>query len=84
MAKRFNLSDRGTIEEGKKADIVLINPIKSHTVTNSDIASLCGWSPFINHTFRCSVTHTVVSGVLKVKDGKIVSDEAGEALSFDR
>ncbi|WP_277296548.1 dihydroorotase [Succinatimonas hippei] len=84
VAKRFNLSDRGTIEEGKKADIVLINPIKSHTVTNSDIASLCGWSPFINHTFRCSVTHTVVSGVLKVKDGKIVSDEAGEALSFDR
>ena len=84
VAKRFNLSDRGTIEEGKKADIVLINPIKSHTVTNSDIASLCGWSPFINHTFRCSVAHTVVSGVLKVKDGKIVSDEAGEALSFDR
>lgn len=84
VAKRFNLSDRGTIEEGKKADIVLINPIKSHTVTNSDIASLCGWSPFINHTFRCSIAHTVVSGVLKVKDGKIVSDEAGEALSFDR
>ena len=84
VAKRFNLTDRGTIEEGKKADIVLINPIKSHTVTNSDIASLCGWSPFINHTFRCSVTHTVVSGVLKVKDGQIVSNEAGQPLSFDR
>lgn len=84
VAKRFNLTDRGTIEEGKKADIVLINPIKSHTVTKDDIASLCGWSPFINHTFRCSIAHTVVSGVLKVKDGKIVSDEAGEALSFDR
>ncbi|MCL1602921.1 dihydroorotase [Succinatimonas hippei] len=84
VAKRFNLTDRGTIEEGKKADIVLINPIKSHTVTASDIKSLCGWSPFINHTFRCSIAHTVVSGVLKVKDGKIVSDESGEALSFDR
>ena len=84
VAKRFNLTDRGTIEEGKKADIVLINPIKSHTVTASDIKSLCGWSPFINHTFRCSVTHTVVSGVLKVKDGQIVSNEAGQPLSFDR
>lgn len=84
VAKRFNLTDRGTIEEGKKADIVLVNPIKSHTVTASDIKSLCGWSPFINHTFRCSVTHTVVSGVLKVKDGQIVSNEAGQPLSFDR
>ena len=84
VAKRFNLTDRGTIEEGKKADIVLVNPIKSHTVTASDIKSLCGWSPFINHTFRCSVTHTVVSGVLKVKDSQIVSNEAGQPLSFDR
>ncbi|WP_303962975.1 dihydroorotase [Succinatimonas hippei] len=84
VAKRFNLTDRGSLEEGKKADIVLVNPIKSHTVTASDIKSLCGWSPFINHTFRCSVTHTVVSGVLKVKDGQIVSNEAGQPLSFDR
>ena len=84
VARRFNLTDRGSLEEGKKADIVLVNPIKSHTVTASDIKSLCGWSPFINHTFRCSVTHTVVSGVLKVKDGQIVSNEAGQSLSFDR
>ena len=84
VAKRFNIEDRGTIEEGKKADIVLVNPLQSYTVTPDKIASICKWSPFLNHTFRCSVTHTIVNGKVIVAHGKLVSDEPGQALRFNR
>lgn len=83
VADRFRIKKRGRIEEGYFADLTVVNPIKPHTVTRSDIASPCGWSPFLNHTFACSIEHTVVSGNLAVKHGKLMQEQHGEALSFD-
>lgn len=84
VAKRYQLKDRGRIEEGTYADLALINPLKSHKVTEDDIASSCHWSPFLGMTFPCSVEHTIVNGRLIVEHGRICSDNAGMALEFER
>lgn len=84
VAERYALKDRGLLKEGYFADIALVNPVKSFTVTEESLASLCRWSPFEGHTFPSAVVHTVVSGRLKVRNGSLCSDEAGQPLYFDR
>ena len=44
------LHDRGVIEEGKKADLVLFDPNKSETVDK--IYSKCNWSPWQGKTLQ--------------------------------
>ncbi|WP_134090568.1 dihydroorotase [Olivibacter sp. XZL3] len=80
----FQVENRGFIREGYFADIVLVDLNKPYTVNQSNILSKCGWSPFEGHTFKSSITHTIVSGNLAFEQGKIVSDKSGERLLFER
>lgn len=81
-AERFRIKDRGRISEGFYADLAIINPIAGHTVTTDDIASSCKWSPFTGHSFKTSVVHTVVSGQLCVRNGRLCDEVHGQALEF--
>lgn len=80
-AKLFLIGDRGFLQEGMKADLVLVSK-KPYTVEKSNILSLCGWSPFEGHTFTHSIEKTWVNGELKW-DGKLVSSTQGERLTFN-
>ena len=84
VAERFSIKNRGRIAEGYYADLAIVNPLKPHTVTESDIKSKCAWSPFLGHTFACSVEHTIISGNLVIENQKQVSDIPGMPLEFDR
>ena len=84
VAARYRIKNRGRIEEGYYADLAIIDPVKPHTVVSDEIASKCGYSPFLYHTFACSVVHTLVNGNLVVENGKLVDDSIGFALEFDR
>ncbi len=83
VADRFRIKNRGRIQEGFFADFAIVNPIMPHTVNKSDIASPCGWSPFEGHTFKSSVVHTIVSGKVAVRNGKLTDELQGQALAFD-
>ncbi len=83
-AIRFNLSDRGVIAEGFKADLAIVNPAQNHLVTEDDIASVCKWSPFEGTCFTSSVVHTIVNGSLTVKEGRICSTTPGCPIKFAR
>ncbi len=84
-ALRFKIKDRGFIEEGYYADFVVIDPHSTYTVKPHEIASKCGWSPFIGTTFNNRIVHTFVNGKQVVKNGKLVQmAPAGEMLTFDR
>ena len=71
-------------EEGYAADLAIVNPTQRTLVTKDLIASSCKWSPFENHSFSSAVVHTIVNGNLVVENGKLVSEEKGQALEFDR
>lgn len=83
-AQLFDVAERGFLREGYKADLVLVDPNKPHTVRREEVLSRCGWSPFEGHTFRSSIASTWVNGQ-RVWDGSRVDDSVrGERLVFAR
>ena len=70
----YGIEERGFIRKGYYADLVLVDPHKSTTVTKEVIRSKCGWSPFEGGTFHSSVVGTILNGAPVVRGG--VLDEA--------
>ncbi len=83
-ARLFNISRRGFLRKGYKADLVLVAPHEPWTVSSDNILSKCGWSPLEGHTFRWKVKRTFVNGTAVYANNRVNDDCRGEALSFDR
>lgn len=83
-ARLFAIDRRGSIAPGNYADLVLIDPHSPHTVKDSDVTSLCGWTPVDGLTFSHRVIKTWVNGNLCFDNGVIKDDKRGKALSFSR
>lgn len=80
----FNISNRGFIREGYKADLCLVNPDSPWTVSKQNILYKCGWSPFERTTFRSKVVKTIVNGTIVYDNGVINEDYRGQRLMFNR
>ena len=61
-AERFGLAGRGEIRVGNYADLVLVDPNATTTVSKENILSKCGWSPFEGTTFSHCILATWVNG----------------------
>ncbi|WP_435414023.1 dihydroorotase [Polaribacter aestuariivivens] len=83
-AKLFQIEKRGFIKEGFYADLVLIDPNKSQTVSKDNILYKCGWSPFEGTTFSSTITHTFVNGNLIYNNGVFNDDIKGKRITFNR
>jgi len=80
----YQIDRRGFVEEGYYADIVIVDPEKSFTVSRQNILSKCGWSPFEGYQFRSSIDKTFVSGKLVYDQGDIIERGCGDRLLFNR
>jgi dihydroorotase len=80
----FNISRRGFIRPGYKADMVLVNPDSPWTVAKDNILYKCGWSPLEGTTFRSRVITTIVNGIPVVQHGVLTGSRSGEMLIFER
>lgn len=67
-AKLLNLSDKGTIEEGKTADITIFDPNKEYIYTKEMIVSKSKNSPFIGKKLKGKNMYTIVSGKIVYED----------------
>jgi dihydroorotase len=83
-ARLFGVKDRGFIEPGLKADLVLVDMEQEWTVAHKNIHYKCGWSPFEGETFHSKVSHTWVNGKLAYKDGLFNEMIRGERLEFEK
>ena len=81
-AQCFKIKDRGYVEEGFWADLVIVDLEKEWTVAKKNIHYKCNWSPFENHTFKGNVEATIVSGHLAYENGAFFEDKKGERLRF--
>jgi dihydroorotase len=78
----YRIKDRGFIREGYKADICLVDPNSSWTVSRDNLLYKCGWSPFEGTTFRSKVIMTIVNGTIVYDDGLINENYRGQRLMF--
>lgn len=81
-ARLFEVSKRGFLRKGYKADIVLVKNDESWTVTPEYIQSKCGWSPMEGHTFNWQVRTTICNGHIIYNNGVFDSNSRGEELQF--
>ena len=78
----FKINKRGFIKEGYYADLAILDPKKSQTISSKNIFYKCGWSPFEGKTFNSTVTHTFVNGHLAYKRGVINDSKLGMKIDF--
>jgi dihydroorotase len=82
-AVAFKVAERGFVDEGCWADLVLLDPDHRWTVTPDNTYYHCGWSPFEGHRFRGKVTSTFVSGHLAWHEGRFDESVMGQRLMFN-
>ena len=78
----FKVKERGYIREGYKADLVLIDLNKKHTVSKDNIYYKCGWSPLEGHSFMSSIDAVFVNGHKAFSKGVFNESQRGERLGF--
>lgn len=81
-AELFHIDRRGYIRPGYYADLVLIDPNKTWTVSKENILTKCGWSPFEGYTFHHAVDTTWVNGEVVWKEGQIRNEVHGKELKY--
>ena len=70
-AAHFRLKDRGVLEEGKKADIVVFNP--------AEIRDRASYSN--PHQLAVGIDYVIVNGNVTLADGRLTGRRAGTWLS---
>ena len=72
-AKLFGLYPRkGAIRVGADADLVAVDLDREHVITNEEVLSKCGWTPYAGRKVRGVPVHTLVRGQFVFEDGKVV------------
>ena len=64
--------DKGSIEIGKDADIIIIDPNLAYKVNASEFASKSKNTPFDGFDVKGKVLYTIVGGEIVVEDGKLI------------
>ena len=80
--KIFGIQNKGFIKEGYDADFTIVDMNKKITIKNENIESKCRWSPFNDVEFKGTPVATIISGKIKMKDGKILGEPEGTPLKF--
>lgn len=83
-ADLFRIEGRGYIREGYYADLVVVDPSKSQTVSKDNLFYKCGWSPFEGETFSNVVEATYVNGNCVYHKGLIQETTVGSRLKYNR
>jgi dihydroorotase len=75
-AKLFGLYPRkGAIRAGSDADIVLIDPARKTTITDADVLSKCGWTPYAGRSVQGVPVYTFLRGEAILDDGTLALRE---------
>jgi dihydroorotase len=83
-AKLFGLYPRkGAIRVGADADVVLVDPKARHTLSDADVLSKCGWTPYVGREVTGVPVHTLLRGSV-IYDGGTVAVREGAGRQATR
>lgn len=82
-ARLYRIARRGYLRKGYYADVVVVHcNSEGHVVSDADVVSRCGWTPFVGANMHHSVKRTYVNGALAYCDGVVNEDVRGSRLLF--
>jgi dihydroorotase len=81
-AKLFGIKNKGKIEIGMDADLVIVDMEKEKEVKNEELFTKCKWSPFNGWKLKGWPVTTIVNGQIVYNEGKI-SDLKGREVEFN-
>lgn len=81
-ARLFQISQRGFLRKGYRADIAIVKPNTAWTVSEENIQSKCKWSPMQGHQYNWKVMHTLCNGAHILDVDRFDTDYRGEQLHF--
>lgn len=79
-ADRYGLTGKGRIAPGWDADVVLIDPNTTRTLTAETVISRAGWTPYEGREVDGRVVSTFLRGVEIVSDGVLADIPVGRFL----
>lgn len=71
-AEVFGIGYKGKVAVGRDADIALVDPMETWTITNDAVLSRIGWTPYDGRTCTGRVVRTLVRGSDVYRDGEVV------------
>ncbi len=82
VAQAYNIPNKGLIEPGYDADIVLVDLSTYRPVLREELKTKCGWSPFEGWNLTGWPVVTIVGGQVVYDHGDIDTSVRGQALKF--
>jgi dihydroorotase len=84
VAECFHIEERGYIREGYFADMIVVDPNQTTTVSKDNLLYKCDWSPFEGFTFNHNIDTTLVNGNIVYQNGKVIEGTIGDRMTFKR
>ncbi len=81
-ARVFNVMNKGKIQVGFDADLVLVDLAASRTLKNADVISKCGWSAFEGMTLKGHPIATFVNGKMVYREGHFFQPKSAKPPVF--
>ena len=82
-ARIWDIVDKGRIEPGYDADLVLVDMAMEREVRNEDQHCKCGWTPWHGTRLQGWPVRTWVGGRTVFADGRVATEPRGRELVFD-
>ncbi|MGB2087213.1 MAG: hypothetical protein ACPHVL_01120 [Psychroflexus salarius] len=84
VADLYRLRNRGYLKEGCYADLCLVNLNKPWKVIDANSFYKCGWTPFVNTSFKSQIETTFVNGIIVYNNGHFNTSTKGNRLMFEK
>jgi dihydroorotase len=78
----FGIANKGRIAVGYDADLTIVDLKRTETITNAQVASRAGWTPYDGVSVTGWPVGTIVRGHKVMWDGALVTPSIGQPMRF--
>jgi dihydroorotase-like cyclic amidohydrolase len=76
-ARQYRLYGKGQLVPGADADVVFVDPHSRFTISNAQVISKAGWTPYADRDLRGRIVRTVLRGSTIASEGRPTDERSG-------